>query len=443
TARQIRRKKEGKLITVFGGPMFQLYNLDALLRHFAEIDHIAIGEGEEALDEIARDFESGTRAPQVIARLAAPFSKDPVGRNHNAMDRYPPPDYDDIGKPKIKEQSIATYIGKGCHHSRCSFCAITERGLHVRPPATIFNEIQHLISRYGTTNINFGDWEINGDPKVLEELCDLLIKNKIRLQAWGELSARNVSPALLRKMKQAGISDVQIGIESFSSRLLRLMRKPAGLLDNVKVLKWGIEAEMHTMFSNIVCNHPLSHADFVEENYRVMRMIAHLLRPPVELNLNELDLYRTSELFRKADEYGISNIRDYRFYQRCYPEGSIGGRIPMFNLSFRKFPIHPLWKRIDRFLLRIRKHPVRLSIRNLKDGAKIYDSRGFNGRSYRLGGLDSHVLRQTLDQVAKPQDAAVALEVSEEVVLASLRRLVRARLVLQRGNLYLGLPLRK
>jgi hypothetical protein len=305
----------------------------------------------------------------------------------------------------------------------------------------VFEEIRDLVETYGTTDINFGDWEINSDPKRLEELCDLLIAAGIKLTAWAEINARNTSPRLFRKMKQAGISYVQIGVESFSPAVLRHIKKPATLLDNVKVLKWGVEAGMDSLFFNILCNHPLSRREDVEINYRVMRSIAHLLSPPVDFTLNEMELYRTSDMFSQADRYKIRNIRDYKFYQRCYPEERVGTRLPMFNLAFGKLRVLPLWREVDRFLNRVHRRPVKLTMRPVEDGFRIRDTRGSKPKSYRLDGLDAGVLSEVSDRIATPEEVASALEAPLEKVVETFRGLERQELVIEDRRRFLGLPI--
>lgn len=441
-AREIRKKEGSRPRFIFGGAMFRPDNADALLDNFPEIQHVIVGEGEIPLLEMLNLLKHGKQVPRVITNLAAPFSSLTVKDSFGHLDKYPPPDFDELKASKISKPSLTTYMGKGCSHWRCSFCGNDEKGQHIRPAETIFEEIKHLVKTYNTVDINFSDLEINGSPKTLETLCDLLITNRIKLEAWGEVNARHTSIKLFQKMKKAGIAHVQVGIESFSDRILQCMGKPATVMDNIKVLKYAAEAKMSNILFNLLCNHPLASDQDIEDTYQVIRLISHLLQPPANLIFNEIELYRTSDLFSKAEKFKISGIKDYEYYQRCYPESALKTKIAMFNLSFERTALNPAWRKIYRFIKKLRKQPVRLQARKFKTFTKIYDSRNFTRQMHILSGLNELVLHQTMYSVTTPDVIAEALGIPEDQIVKALSRLVKKKLVFERKNHFLGLPLK-
>ncbi len=438
-ARRLKLRYPGLRI-VFGGPFFQPYNAEPILECFPDIDHMVVGEGEEALATLLGSLEADQEPERLLTRLAAPFTSEPIGRGSQQLVSWPPPDYDDIPSGARDRCSLTTYMGKGCSHWRCSFCAIGERGQQVRSAEAVFNEILHLVQRYGAQKVDFGDWEINGNPDELERLCDYLVGAGIRLNAWAEINARNTSPSLLRKMQRAGIDRVQIGIESFSPSVLRQIHKPATLLDNIKVLKWSFEARMKRVVFNLICNHPKSGPEDAKKTLRVLRSVAHILRPPVYLELNEIELYRTSDLFNRADHYGITDIDDYQYYRRCYPDAFLRTHIPMFNLSYRIDAVDPFWRQIDRFLAQLRRSPVTLRMHQTGDAVRVLDSRKRSSIVRNLKGVDSAVLRATADRVCTAAEICDLVGSELDQVQASLFRLQRADLVLEDHGSYLGLP---
>ncbi len=442
-AREIRKRGGIQTRFIFGGAMFRPDNIDALLNNFPDIQHIILGDGEFPLLKMLELLNQGKQIPQVIANLSAPVSPLTVNNRFGLLNKYPPPNYDEIKVDKISNLSLTTYMGKGCSHWRCSFCPNNEKGQYIRSAENIFKEIKYIVKTYNTVDINFGDLEINGDSIKLETLCDLLIKNNIKLEAWGEINARNTSIKLYRKMKEAGIDRVQIGIESFSDRVLRCMGKPATVMDNIKALKYGVETKMKSILFNLICDHPMISNIDLEDIYKIIRLISHLIQPPVKLVFNEIELYRTSDLFDKADKFKIYRIKDYKYYQRCYPEKALKTKIPMFNLSFQKKPLNPSWHNIYRFINKLRSKPTKLRIRKLKNSSRIYDSRQFKLKTYILNGLNELVLEQTLDSVTTPAVIAKALDIPEDQIIKSLNWLVKNKLVFDRNNRYLGLPLKK
>jgi hypothetical protein len=438
-ARELKKRRP-QIRTVFGGPMFQPYNAEIIRSSFDDIDEVVVGEGEEALAKILAGTldDPGQKA---IIKLAAPFSADKIGRGEFQLKSFPRPDYDDVPRRIVKRFSLTTYMGKGCSHWRCSFCGISERGQQVRSADAVFNEIRELRSRYKTNDINFGDWEINGDPERLAELCDRLIAAGIRLNAWTEINARNTSPTLYRKMCQAGIDKVQIGVESFSLATLLRIKKPATVIDNVKALKWGAEARMGEVFFNILCNHPGAGPAEAEENYRVLRKIAHLLRPPMCFVLNDMELYQTSAMYAQAAQYDIHEVSNFEYYERSYPVQKLPAAIPMFNLKYRQHPVAPEWRRVHGFLEKLRRNPVTCSMRSSAGKTCIYDSRRGKPARYELTEAEAAILRHIGQAVTKIEHVSSVTGIPSELCQQSLRRLDSLNLVMTERGRVLGLPL--
>lgn len=436
------KRRAPRLTVVFGGPMFLPDNAAAYQLSFPEIDHIVIGEGEETLTRLYRNRDR-TNDAKLHIDLAAPHGSERIGSGKQALKAYPPPDFDDLPKSTIKRYSLTINMAKGCSHWRCSFCGINERGQQVRKAKDVFAEIRFLVKRHRTKDINFGDWEINGSPEELEALCDLLIANRLRITAWGEVNTRNITPRLLAKMKKAGIASVQIGIESFSSATLRKIGKPAALTDNVKILKWGIETGMTRVFFNVLTNHPGAGEEDALENLKVLKRIAHLLRPPVHFVLNEMELYRSSALCADPKKYGIEKLEDFRYFERCYPASIRKGGLKMFYLSYPRHRVAPAWRRISRFLDQVKEKPVRCAMRLRNGKADIQDNRSGIEKRYSLNGTGARILELADQSVVKLGDLPERTGLTTDELEKTIRRLDKLGLVLiDRGRL-LSLPINK
>ena len=444
-ARYLKNHYGNKLTIVFGGAFFQPYNTDPILNNFNEIDHVVVGKAENGFIDFLNKFKRKTRLPRRVGTFTEADSirsKSTAVLSAKKLNKFPPPDYEDIKASKIRNYSLCTYIGDGCSHSRCSFCPITTTGQNLRKPETIFKEIRFLIEKHGMRTIYFGDWEINGCLKTIDHLCDLLIRNHISIDSWAEINPRNVSPALLTKMKDAGIDNVQIGIESFSEKTLKAMAKRATIIDNIKVIKWGIEAGMYSLLFNIICNHPFEGEENAHDNYRILQLIPHLLKTPVNLRINEIELYRTSRLYREADKFGISGIRDFEYYRRLFPPHMLKVPIPMFNLAFCHIDINPFWRRIIDYIDKAKRKPVTLSVQKLKDSLLISDSRTRQMKRYKLYGLDAAILSLSMDNIENIDNLQRALDVSREDIILSVNRLEKRRLIINENDRILSLPLK-
>jgi len=442
-AREIRRRHGPRPRIVFGGELFQSYNTAQFLENFPEIDHILVGQAEEALAALLTQIGNGGASPRLSGTMPDRGAYRYKRNEPDRIDFFPTPDFSELRHRRVANYSLTLSLGGGCSNSGCAFCPISSVGQHLRPPKAIIEDIRRLYAAHGRREINFVDWEINGDPRHLEELCDLAIQERLTLMSWGEINSRNTSPSLLTKMRRAGIRRVQVGIESFSEDTLRLIGKRATLVDNIKVLKWGTEAKLDAVLFNVLCNHPLSSAQDPGENLRVMRLISHLLRRPVLPVLNEVSLYRTSRLYRQAERFRLGGMKQFDYHRRLYPPSLLRREIPMFSLAYDALPVAPLWEKVGTLLAKLKRAPVTLTARRLKNGATvIHDSRGRRRRRYRLNGPEGDVLWEAMEDT--PQIAAIAAKLAkpQETVASAVGRLVRRGLVVQSRDRVLSLPLK-
>jgi radical SAM superfamily enzyme YgiQ (UPF0313 family) len=63
------------------------------------------------------------------------------------------------------------------------------------------------------------------NPARVEEICDRIIERKYDLNMWAYARVDTISEPLLKKMKQAGINWLGLGIESASDRVLQGVNK--------------------------------------------------------------------------------------------------------------------------------------------------------------------------------------------------------------------------
>lgn len=94
----------------------------------------------------------------------------------------------------------------------------------------VIEDLTYLKTNYNVDNIHFIDEAI--PPKYLEILCDKLIEINLGISWFTCIKAsKNFTFDLGRKMKQAGCVMVNIGIESYSDKVLKDMDKGISLED--------------------------------------------------------------------------------------------------------------------------------------------------------------------------------------------------------------------
>jgi anaerobic magnesium-protoporphyrin IX monomethyl ester cyclase len=215
------------------------YVPESMLQH-PEIDYVVMGEGERAMTDLATGITKGedektlASIPGVACKLKGEVIKNAPTFIGN-LDEVPFPArhllpmqlYDrTIEFLKVKPVDIMS-IARGCQFN-CAFCETKKlwgnscRGFS---PGRVVEEIQYLIQNYGTKGVYFINDNFTIRKKHVEDICELIGKNKLDVEWVCDTRANLVSRDLLRKMKSAGCRTIWFGVESGSPRILEKLNK--------------------------------------------------------------------------------------------------------------------------------------------------------------------------------------------------------------------------
>jgi hypothetical protein len=228
-ARRIRRADPNKLIVFGGHRVFFQGDADSQIPLDA-CDVIVKGEGEKTIIDILNngvENNIGTYTPG-IARWIFNGDRELV----KDLDAIPWPRYEDIDWRHYPDGNLAIMGSRGCIH-RCVFCNDVVRGRHKfrsRSAENIADEMFYHAENNPVKWIFFNDPLINGNFRILEKLCDLLIRRGFGIPWGSNLAIRSKVPdRLFEKMYQAGFRVAVVGMESGSPKILKRMNKVFGI----------------------------------------------------------------------------------------------------------------------------------------------------------------------------------------------------------------------
>lgn len=327
-ARRLRERHPHVRIA-FGGSQCSDPMGIALLDNCDFIDAIGRGECDASIAPLFEALLAG-REPTGIPNIAYRWQGHVrVGAKESTpASDFGMPDYDDFREPAMRfmrrhRKPVNYYVegSRGCwwgekHH--CTFCGIHTEELHSRsrPGADVVKDIVGLANSHPAINIALSDTLV---PQahlrdVVPALGAALSESDVELFAdfKPNLSKRDVA-----SLARSGFTGVQLGIETFSDRLLQRMRKGSTSLQNVQALKWCTEAGVGVFYSLLV-DIPGEQAEDYLEVRRIMKAIPHL-QPPSAVFPIEFDRY--SPYFDRPQEFGIGRLQPHRMYRLVYGEG--------------------------------------------------------------------------------------------------------------------------
>jgi radical SAM superfamily enzyme YgiQ (UPF0313 family) len=200
------------------------------------IDSICLGDGENAILKIVRDFPGlkkkyiGTRFSSLddIPFPARHLLNGKLGGNIFAYNK----NYKDGG-------STVILTTRGCPFN-CGFCTAPllrdfNHGIKYRSAKNIHDEIKEVIETYNIKQFRFSDDMFTANSKRAMEIAekigslDIVWRISCRVKPFDE--------ELARVLYNAGCVEMSFGIESFDNHVLKLLRKGTTSEDNVRALE--------------------------------------------------------------------------------------------------------------------------------------------------------------------------------------------------------------
>lgn len=351
-ARRIKARHPGITI-VFGGAACESSMGGALFRFFPEIDAVFLGEADETFPQVVArlldtDAAKSQTAKPFVAEpsVALPFAALPSGvllrtaetqwapelplRNSCSdadrpdLDRLPFPDFDDYFA-RLAASPLRTEIdpllffetSRGCwwgQHRQCAFCGLNGSSLNYRHknPARAVEELSYLVRRHGIDKAAASDNIFAKD--YFDTFLPMLTASGLGLRFEYEMKA-NLTKAQCRKLVDAGLAAAQLGIETFSTPLLKLLGKGALARHNLQVLKWftaaGIDAKWNFLYG-FPGEDPVEYVRLAE----LIPKLVHLV-PPLAVGRVRAD--RFGPYHNDPEKFGIRDVHPHRSFRYIYP----------------------------------------------------------------------------------------------------------------------------
>jgi ribosomal peptide maturation radical SAM protein 1 len=264
TARELKTLCPG-VVTIFGGANCDGEQGAAMHRNFPFVDFVVRGEGEVSLPAFIRQL-NGDHQYAAIPGLC--WRATDGASVVNAMPRSPLPPaamvapvfdefFERFAVSKARnwaEPRLILESARGCwwgekHH--CTFCGLNGSSMQFRSksPETFVTELLDAVERYKILEIAIVDNIL--DMSYLGSVLPEIAKAGYDLRMHYEIKA-NMKRDQLRVLLAAGVVHVQPGIESLSSRVLKLMDKGVTGCQNVRLLRdaesLGMQAAWNYLF---------------------------------------------------------------------------------------------------------------------------------------------------------------------------------------------------
>ncbi|MFX1589690.1 MAG: radical SAM protein [Promethearchaeota archaeon] len=193
-------------------------------------------------------------------------------------------------RPPVEAYSVLIPVTGGCSWNKCKFCG-TYRGIYgyiqdyeIRPLESVLNDIDGYAERnyHGFPVFLAGGNPTSAPAEYLEKIIKYVrikLKNVPRISSYAKsLDILRKSDAELKNLADAGLDIVYMGLESGSSKILRLMRKGTNAESMIKagrkILKAGIKLSLYILLG-------LGGKKFSEEHVRETARVLTEINPTI------------------------------------------------------------------------------------------------------------------------------------------------------------------
>ena len=315
------KRARPRTLTVIGGANCEGEMARGILSLGAPIDYVFSGESEVTFPDFVRQVLSGRRPRRRVVE----------GRPCMDLDALPTPDFSEFYEQferlipdsalAANEMILLPYeSSRGCwwgekHH--CTFCGLNAQTMAHREksPDRVIEELRLLLDKHPTRKVCVVD---NIMPRsYFKTLLPRLAAEVPGLRAFYEEKA-NLSLDNVLALKEAGVTEIQPGIEALSTPLLKLMDKGVSARQNVALLRYARAAGVNLTW-NLLYAFPGDRPEDYEQTLALVPLLRHLAPPG---GLSHLSIDRFSPYFDYPERYGITNLRPMRSYASVLPPGA-------------------------------------------------------------------------------------------------------------------------
>ena len=308
-----RRLRSAGAQVVIGGPLGRIDAVTSLLLRLGAADALLAGEGDLTAPALIRALRRG-ESPSAI-----PGARWLEGERLRSREPAAPVDLDELPWPELEgnllDQFVPIGASRGCPR-RCAYCS--ERGLWAtdghrrRTPRLVIEEMEARAAATGLLDFHFHDDLLNGSRRWLEDFVDEVRGRGFTWESFFE--PYNLDRTLLEGMRAAGCRLIKYGVQSFSPRLLRHMRRPPQVEAVVEVIA-ATDAVGISTHVDMLIGHPGETEADHQGNLEAVEALFRRTDRRLYLSLNPYYLAAGSAVWRSPGDFGVelklADPRDY------------------------------------------------------------------------------------------------------------------------------------
>ncbi|HKU76289.1 MAG TPA: RiPP maturation radical SAM C-methyltransferase [Pyrinomonadaceae bacterium] len=322
---------------MMGGATFEDDIAEEIMKGCPQVDYIHCGDADETLPQAIRRVYSGESMkgmPGIMWRNNGQVLFNGRAPNLADMNKTPVPDFDEYFYARneggykwwddAQEVLLPIETARGCWwgvKNHCTFCGLNRAGMEFRSKRVddVIHQLDELSRRYGILDFNAIDNII--EPEYINKLFGQLSEENSDIRLHYEVRP-SLSRSQLKHMRKGGLFSIQPGVESFSTHILKLMKKHTTGVRNLELIKWSTYYGINNLY-NILLRFPGETAEDYRTQCDVISKIHHFQAPWA---IAKARADRGSPMYTDPESQSISRLVPSACYDYLFPKDR-------FNLS--------------------------------------------------------------------------------------------------------------
>jgi len=325
------KKHYPQIPIMMGGATFEDDIAEEIMKGCPQVDYIHCGDADETFPKAIRRIYSGESMkgmPGIMWRDNGQVAYNGRAPNLSDMNKTPTPDFDEYfyarkqGGYEYHDDAHGVLLpietARGCWwgvKNHCTFCGLNRAGMEFRSKRVenVIEQLDELSRRYGILDFNAIDNII--EPEYIDRLFGQLSEANTDIRLHYEVRP-SLSRVQLKHMRQGGLFSIQPGVESFSTHILKLMKKHTTGVRNLELIKWSTYYGINNLY-NILLRFPGETAEDYRAQCDVISKIPHFQAPWA---IAKARADRGSPMYTDPESQSISSLVPSACYDYLYPK---------------------------------------------------------------------------------------------------------------------------
>jgi radical SAM superfamily enzyme YgiQ (UPF0313 family) len=272
-----------------------------------------LGDGEITLFELIKELDKKTPNLKKIDGIAF-YKHNGVTRTKprkliENLDTLPFPKHEIFFKSSKERLTGSLLSARGCPFS-CSFCCLnpeSKRIVRFRDPKKVVDEIEYMIKKFPKMkeiSINDDSFFVNNQRVI--EICNEIIKRKIKLDFICSGRIKPLSKEVVKKLEEANFIRVTLGIESGDNSILKSCHKGINQEDILNAFKLFSKSKIH-LKTYLIIGLPGENLNTINETAKFIKKLQKIKYVSYPRSFNILFVYPGTEVYEIAKSKGFIN----------------------------------------------------------------------------------------------------------------------------------------